>query len=108
MPAQSDAAGTVPDPMQRALDLARQAPEPTSPNPTVGAVVISTDGGVVGEGVTQPPPGPHAEAVALQQAGERARGGALYVTLEPCCHHGRTPPARTPSSPPASPKCTTP
>jgi diaminohydroxyphosphoribosylaminopyrimidine deaminase / 5-amino-6-(5-phosphoribosylamino)uracil reductase len=82
----------IPQHMQRALDLARQAPEPTSPNPTVGAVVVSPDGVVVGEGVTQPPPGPHAEAVALAAAGERARGSTLYVTLEPCCHHGRTPP----------------
>ncbi len=82
----------IPQHMQRALDLAREAPEPTSPNPTVGAVVVSPDGLVVGDGCTQPPPGPHAEAVALQAAGERARGGTLYVTLEPCCHHGRTPP----------------
>jgi diaminohydroxyphosphoribosylaminopyrimidine deaminase / 5-amino-6-(5-phosphoribosylamino)uracil reductase len=82
----------IPQHMQRALDLAREAPEPTSPNPTVGAVVVGADGGVVGEGVTRPPPGPHAEAVALAAAGERARGGTLYVTLEPCCHHGRTAP----------------
>jgi len=78
-------------PMQRALQLAREAPHTTSPNPTVGAVVIS-DGAVVGEGVTQPPPGPHAEVVALEQAGDRARGATLYVTLEPCSHQGRTPP----------------
>ena len=82
----------IPQHMQRALDLARQAPEPTSPNPTVGAVVIAADGVVVGEGVTQPPPGRHAEAVSLAVAGERARGGTLYISLEPCCHHGRTPP----------------
>jgi diaminohydroxyphosphoribosylaminopyrimidine deaminase/5-amino-6-(5-phosphoribosylamino)uracil reductase len=81
----------IPEPMQRALDLASEAPEPTSPNPTVGAVVVA-DGRIVGEGVTQPPPGPHAEVVALAAAGEAARGGALYVTLEPCAHHGRTPP----------------
>ncbi|MSQ40368.1 MAG: bifunctional diaminohydroxyphosphoribosylaminopyrimidine deaminase/5-amino-6-(5-phosphoribosylamino)uracil reductase RibD [Dehalococcoidia bacterium] len=77
--------------MQRALALARDALGTTSPNPTVGAVLVM-DGQVVGEGVTQPPPGPHAEVVALRQAGERARGATLYVTLEPCSHHGRTPP----------------
>jgi diaminohydroxyphosphoribosylaminopyrimidine deaminase/5-amino-6-(5-phosphoribosylamino)uracil reductase len=77
--------------MQRALDLARDPPAPTSPNPTVGAVVVA-DGGIVGEGVTEPPPGRHAEIVALEAAGERAKGGTLYVTLEPCRHHGRTPP----------------
>ncbi len=82
----------IPEPMRRALDLAREAPEPTSPNPTVGAVVVAADGSVAGEGWTQPPPGPHAEVVALKAAGERAKGGTLYVTLEPCCHHGRTPP----------------
>lgn len=82
----------IPQHMQRVLDLAREAPEYTSPNPTVGAVVVGADGTVVGEGVTHPPPGPHAEAVALAAAGERARGGTLYVTLEPCNHHGRTPP----------------
>ncbi len=86
----SDAAALSPF-MSRALDLARGAPAPTSPNPTVGAVVVA-DGGIIGEGVTEPPPGRHAEVVALNQAGERARGAALYVTLEPCSHHGRTPP----------------
>jgi len=50
------------------------------------------DGRIVGEGFTQPPGGPHAEVVAIRQAGEAARGAALYVTLEPCCHHGRTSP----------------
>jgi diaminohydroxyphosphoribosylaminopyrimidine deaminase/5-amino-6-(5-phosphoribosylamino)uracil reductase len=79
------------DPMQRALNLARQALGTVSPNPAVGAVLLK-DGRVVGEGSTQPPGGPHAEVVALRQAGEAARGAVLYVTLEPCCHHGRTPP----------------
>lgn len=78
--------------MQRALDLARNAPEATSPNPTVGAVVVAADGTVVGEGWTQPPPGPHAEAVALKAAGDRARGSEVYTTLEPCNHAGRTGP----------------
>ncbi len=78
--------------MQRALELARNAPAPTSPNPTVGAVIVAAGGSVVGEGVTQPRPGPHAEPMALQLAGERARGATMYVTLEPCCHHGLTPP----------------
>jgi len=77
--------------MSRALALAWTAPEPTSPNPTVGAVVVA-DGEILGEGVTEPPPGRHAEIVALEQAGERARGAKLYVTLEPCRHFGRTPP----------------
>jgi diaminohydroxyphosphoribosylaminopyrimidine deaminase/5-amino-6-(5-phosphoribosylamino)uracil reductase len=77
--------------MSRALALAWTAPEPTSPNPTVGAVAVA-DGEIIGEGVTEPPPGRHAEIVALEQAGERARGATLYVTLEPCRHFGRTPP----------------
>src|SRR5438445_646855 len=77
-------------PMRRALDLARDA-APTSPNPTVGAVVLA-DGVIVGEGVTQPPPGDHAEVVALREAGDSASGATLYVTLEPCAHHGLTPP----------------
>ncbi|MCH7810646.1 MAG: bifunctional diaminohydroxyphosphoribosylaminopyrimidine deaminase/5-amino-6-(5-phosphoribosylamino)uracil reductase RibD, partial [Chloroflexi bacterium] len=78
--------------MQRALDLARNAAHRVSPNPMVGAVVVAADGSVAGEGVTQPPPGPHAEVVALEAAGERARGATLYVTLEPCAHQGETPP----------------
>jgi diaminohydroxyphosphoribosylaminopyrimidine deaminase / 5-amino-6-(5-phosphoribosylamino)uracil reductase len=77
--------------MSRALDLAQTAPWSTSPNPTVGAVVVA-DGEIVGEGVTEPPPGRHAEVVALEAAGERARGATLYVTLAPCRHQGRTPP----------------
>ena len=80
------------DPMQRALELARGALGTTSPNPTVGAVLTGPDDAIVGEGFSQPPPGPHAEIVALRQAGPRARGATLYVTLEPCPHQGRTPP----------------
>jgi diaminohydroxyphosphoribosylaminopyrimidine deaminase/5-amino-6-(5-phosphoribosylamino)uracil reductase len=79
------------DPVQRALELARQALGTVSPNPAVGAVLVK-DGRVIGEGFTQPPGGPHAEVVALRQAGDSARGATLYVTLEPCCHQGRTPP----------------
>lgn len=79
------------DHMKRALSLAQQALGNCSPNPTVGAVLIK-EGQVVGEGFTQPPGQPHAEIVALHQAGSRAQGATLYVTLEPCCHHGRTPP----------------
>ena len=75
----------------RALQLARQAFGDTNPNPPVGAVVVN-QGTIVGEGHTQPPGQPHAEIMALRQAGEKARGGILYVTLEPCCHFGRTPP----------------
>ncbi len=77
--------------MDRALDLARGALGSVSPNPPVGAIVVR-DGAVVGEGATQPPPGDHAEVVALRQAGEAARGAGLYVTLEPCSRQGRTPP----------------
>ena len=77
--------------MVRALGMARAARGTTSPNPPVGAAVVR-DGRTVGEGATQPPPGDHAEIVALRRAGSLARGAALYVTLEPCSHFGRTPP----------------
>ena len=77
--------------MGRALSLARLALGQASPNPAVGAVVIKK-GTVVGQGYTQPPGSHHAEALALKQAGETARGSVMYVTLEPCSHHGRTPP----------------
>lgn len=79
------------EPMQRALSLARQALGTTSPNPAVGAVLVK-DGRIVGEGATEPPGGAHAEVVAIREAGEAARGATMYVTLEPCCHQGRTPP----------------
>ena len=78
--------------MQTALTLANRALGETSPNPMVGAVVVDDQGDVVGQGWHQGPGSPHAEVIALDQAGERARGGTLYVTLEPCSHHGRTPP----------------
>ena len=78
-------------PMQRAIDLARQALGTTSPNPPVGAVVVR-GGETVAEGFTLPAGQRHAEIVALQQAGELSQGATLYTTLEPCCHFGRTPP----------------
>jgi len=77
--------------MARALQLAARGLYTTDPNPRVGCVLVN-DGEVVGEGWHQRAGGPHAEIVALQQAGERARGAVCYVTLEPCSHHGRTPP----------------
>ena len=77
--------------MTRALNLAERAQGRTSSNPAVGAV-IARDGVVVGEGFTQPPGQPHAEVMALEQAGAATRGADLYVTLEPCAFYGRTPP----------------
>ena len=78
--------------MQRALQLAELGAGRTSPNPLVGAVVLDAGGSLVGEGYHARAGEPHAEVGALAQAGGRARGGTLVVTLEPCCHHGRTPP----------------
>ena len=78
--------------MRRALSLAALAAGRTSPNPLVGAVVLDADGRLVGEGFHARAGLPHAEVGALAQAGAAARGGTLIVTLEPCCHHGRTPP----------------
>ena len=78
--------------MRRALALAALGTGRTSPNPLVGAVVLDHAGTLVGEGYHARAGTPHAEVHALAQAGERARGGTLVVTLEPCCHHGRTPP----------------
>ncbi len=79
--------------MRRALELATRGWGRVSPNPMVGAVVVSPDGEILGEGWYEGPRGnPHAEVVALEQAGERARGSTLYCTLEPCDHHGSTPP----------------
>ncbi|MEX2324941.1 MAG: bifunctional diaminohydroxyphosphoribosylaminopyrimidine deaminase/5-amino-6-(5-phosphoribosylamino)uracil reductase RibD [Nitriliruptoraceae bacterium] len=75
----------------RAIALAQHAAWRTSPNPTVGCVIVRA-GTVVGEGVTRPPGGAHAEIVALERAGDRAHGANAYVTLAPCGHHGRTPP----------------
>jgi diaminohydroxyphosphoribosylaminopyrimidine deaminase/5-amino-6-(5-phosphoribosylamino)uracil reductase len=77
--------------MRRALALAERGWGQTAPNPMVGAVVVR-DGAVVGEGWHTAYGGAHAEVEALRSAGERARGATMYVTLEPCAHHGRTPP----------------
>lgn len=77
--------------MRRALALARRGKGFTSPNPAVGAVIVKR-GAVVGEGWHRRPGAPHAEAVALRKAGAAARGATMYVTLEPCCTWGRTPP----------------
>jgi len=79
------------DYMKQALSLAKLALGQVSPNPAVGAIIVK-DGEVVGQGYTQPPGSSHAEIIALNQAGEKSRGGVMYVTLEPCCHQGRTPP----------------
>src|SRR5579885_3273807 len=78
--------------MERCLRLASQALGRTAPNPAVGAVVVDRQGQVVGQGYHERAGLAHAEVVALDAAGEAARGGTLYVNLEPCCHHGRTPP----------------
>ena len=78
--------------MQIALAAADSARGFTSPNPPVGAVILAADGTIAGVGMTQPPGGPHAEVVALDEAGDAARGGTAVVTLEPCNHQGRTGP----------------
>src|SRR5437879_4316710 len=77
--------------MRQALALAERGLGLTPPNPMVGAVVVAGSA-VVGKGWHEGPGTPHAEIHALRAAGERARGSTLYVTLEPCSHHGRTPP----------------
>ena len=77
--------------LQRALELAEGGRGTTHPNPVVGAIVVQ-DGRVVGEGWHARAGGPHAEVIALEAADGHARGSTLYVTMEPCAHHGRTPP----------------
>nr|WP_308936465.1 bifunctional diaminohydroxyphosphoribosylaminopyrimidine deaminase/5-amino-6-(5-phosphoribosylamino)uracil reductase RibD [Geobacter sp. SVR] len=77
--------------MQRALKLARKGVGRTAPNPAVGCVIVK-DGVIVGEGWHRKAGGPHAEVHALEMAGRAARGADVYVTLEPCCHTGKTPP----------------
>ena len=81
--------------MQKALDLAAQALRITSPNPRVGCVIVNAQGQVVGQGHTQRAGGPHAEVVALQDAASKnlsVEGATVYVSLEPCAHHGKTGP----------------
>jgi len=77
--------------MARALELARRGSYTTDPNPRVGCVIVK-DGQIVGEGWHHRAGEPHAEILALAQAADQARGATAYITLEPCCHHGRTPP----------------
>ena len=76
--------------LEHALDLARQGIGLTSPNPCVGAVLVSKDGTIVGSGSHTYEGVKHAEVLAIEQAGENARGATLYINLEPCCHQGRT------------------
>ncbi len=78
--------------MRAALLLAERGLGRVAPNPAVGCVVVDAAGHLVGRGWTQPGGRPHAETEALRMAGDRARGGTAYVTLEPCSHHGKTPP----------------
>jgi diaminohydroxyphosphoribosylaminopyrimidine deaminase/5-amino-6-(5-phosphoribosylamino)uracil reductase len=78
--------------MRTALEQAGRVKGATYPNPPVGAVILDADGRQAGCGATEPVGGVHAEVVALRAAGERATGGTAVVTLEPCNHHGRTPP----------------
>ncbi|MBZ5570755.1 MAG: bifunctional diaminohydroxyphosphoribosylaminopyrimidine deaminase/5-amino-6-(5-phosphoribosylamino)uracil reductase RibD [Acidobacteriia bacterium] len=78
--------------LRRALDLARQGVGLTSPNPCVGAILVDASGAVVGSGSYTYDGIKHAEVLALEQAGEKARGSTLYINLEPCSHQGRTPP----------------
>src|ERR1700678_1461904 len=77
--------------MDEALELARQGLGRTSPNPAVGAVLVK-DGQIVGRGFHTYAQAKHAEVIALEEAGAQSRGATLYITLEPCSHHGRTPP----------------
>ena len=84
--------GTDEEAMRYALGLARRGFGRVEPNPQVGAVLTTTSGELIADGYHQECGGPHAEVHALRAAGSRAVGAVLYVTLEPCCHHGRTPP----------------
>jgi diaminohydroxyphosphoribosylaminopyrimidine deaminase / 5-amino-6-(5-phosphoribosylamino)uracil reductase len=91
MSSEASASASISDALGRALDLARRGWGRVAPNPLVGAVVLAGDR-VVGEGWHAEFGGPHAETAALTAAGAAARGGTLVVTLEPCVHHGKTPP----------------
>jgi diaminohydroxyphosphoribosylaminopyrimidine deaminase/5-amino-6-(5-phosphoribosylamino)uracil reductase len=88
------------DYMELVVSLAKLALGQVSPNPAVGAVIVK-EGDVIGQGYTQPPGSSHAEIMALKEAGEYARGAVMYVTLEPCCHFGRTHLVPRQLSPPA-------
>lgn len=79
------------DYLGQSVSIAESVMGTTSPNPAVGAIIVK-DGTIVGQGHTQPPGGDHAEVVAILQAGQAAQGASLYVSLEPCCFQGRTPP----------------
>ena len=81
--------------MRRAIQLARLGDGATSPNPLVGAIVLNSNGILVGEGYHTKAGNWHAEVEAINRAGDRAKGGTIVVTLEPCCHTGRTPPTGT-------------
>ncbi|MCZ4520233.1 bifunctional diaminohydroxyphosphoribosylaminopyrimidine deaminase/5-amino-6-(5-phosphoribosylamino)uracil reductase RibD [Rhodococcus ruber] len=83
---------SITDAMDLAIEASESARGISAPNPAVGAVILDARGTVVGVGSTRPPGGPHAEIVALAEAGDRARGGTAVVTLEPCDHTGRTGP----------------
>jgi diaminohydroxyphosphoribosylaminopyrimidine deaminase/5-amino-6-(5-phosphoribosylamino)uracil reductase len=76
--------------MQIALDLAQKGTGFVNPNPLVGAIIVK-NGAIIGRGYHKTFGGPHAEVFALEQAAEEADGGTMYVTLEPCCHQGKTP-----------------
>ena len=78
--------------MKFAIALSEKSQGLSSENPNVGCVVVDTDGNLCGSGFTQPGGRPHAEIEALKDAGQKAKGGTLYVTLEPCSHYGQTPP----------------
>ncbi len=77
--------------MEKALKLAKKGEGKVNPNPKVGAIVIK-DNKIIGEGYHKYFGGPHAEVYALREAGEKAKGATIYVTLEPCSHYGKTPP----------------
>src|SRR5690606_14459094 len=78
--------------IEAAIRLSRRHRGLTGTNPSVATLIVDERGAIVGRGVTAPGGRPHAEPIALAEAGERARGATAYVTLEPCAHHGRTPP----------------
>lgn len=86
------APGHIAAAMRLAVELSQAVKGATYPNPPVGAVILDQSGAIAGTGATEPAGGAHAEVVALAAAGERASGGTAVVTLEPCNHHGRTPP----------------